>query len=49
MSSRDLLSEQGLRLDGRRANELRKIKCKLGIFSLAGMFTSQYIVIISYL
>uniref|UniRef100_A0A1B6E4S4 Putative exosome complex component RRP41 n=1 Tax=Clastoptera arizonana TaxID=38151 RepID=A0A1B6E4S4_9HEMI len=29
----DLLSDQGLRLDGRRANELRRIKCKLGVFS----------------
>lgn len=29
----DLLSDQGLRLDGRRANELRKIRCKLGVFS----------------
>ncbi|XP_046681456.1 exosome complex component RRP41 [Homalodisca vitripennis] len=28
----DLLSDQGLRLDGRRANELRKIRCKLGVF-----------------
>lgn len=29
----DLISEQGLRLDGRRANELRRIQCKLGVFS----------------
>ena len=29
----DLLSDQGLRLDGRRANELRQIRCKLGVFS----------------
>lgn len=29
----DLLTDQGLRFDGRRANELRKIKCKLGVFS----------------
>lgn len=28
----DLLTDQGLRLDGRRANELRKIRCKLGVF-----------------
>eukprot|EP00099_Drosophila_melanogaster_P007763 NP_001260437.1 Ski6, isoform B [Drosophila melanogaster] len=28
----DLLSEQGLRLDGRRPHELRRIKCKLGVF-----------------
>ncbi|ETN62706.1 exosome complex component RRP41 [Anopheles aquasalis] len=29
----ELLSDQGLRLDGRRANELRHIQCKLGVFS----------------
>jgi exosome complex component RRP41 len=29
----DLLSFKGLRLDGRRANELRQIRCKLGVFS----------------
>ncbi|XP_067005469.1 exosome complex component RRP41 [Anabrus simplex] len=29
----NLLSDQGLRLDGRRPNELRKIRCKLGVFS----------------
>jgi exosome complex component RRP41 len=29
----DLISLQGLRLDGRRANELRQIRCKLGVFS----------------
>ncbi|RZF34420.1 hypothetical protein LSTR_LSTR012282 [Laodelphax striatellus] len=28
----ELLSEQGLRLDGRRPEELRKIRCKLGVF-----------------
>lgn len=33
MSGYDLISEQGLRLDGRRANELRRIRCKLGVFS----------------
>lgn len=33
MSGHDLVSEQGLRLDGRRANELRRIRCKLGVFS----------------
>uniref|UniRef100_A0A6M2DF82 Putative exosome complex component RRP41 n=1 Tax=Xenopsylla cheopis TaxID=163159 RepID=A0A6M2DF82_XENCH len=32
MSGQDLLSDQGLRLDGRRANEIRKITCKLGVF-----------------
>ncbi|XP_072377320.1 exosome complex component RRP41 [Diabrotica undecimpunctata] len=35
MSKRDreLLSKGGLRLDGRRPNELRRIRCKLGVFS----------------
>ncbi|XP_037047575.1 exosome complex component RRP41 [Bradysia coprophila] len=33
MPGNDLISEQGLRLDGRRANELRRIQCKLGVFS----------------
>ncbi len=33
MPGHDLISEQGLRLDGRRANELRRIQCKLGVFS----------------
>uniref|UniRef100_A0A1A9UV02 RNase_PH domain-containing protein n=1 Tax=Glossina austeni TaxID=7395 RepID=A0A1A9UV02_GLOAU len=32
MSNLELLSDQGLRLDGRRPNELRHIKCKLGVF-----------------
>lgn len=30
-----MLSDQGLRLDGRRPEELRKIQCKLGIFPQA--------------
>ncbi|XP_001869459.2 exosome complex component RRP41 [Culex quinquefasciatus] len=29
----ELLSDEGLRLDGRRSNELRRIQCKLGVFS----------------
>ncbi|KAL0272791.1 UNVERIFIED_CONTAM: hypothetical protein PYX00_005633 [Menopon gallinae] len=29
----DLISESDLRLDGRRADELRQIRCKLGVFS----------------
>ncbi|XP_055381800.1 exosome complex component RRP41 [Condylostylus longicornis] len=33
MMSNKLLSDQGLRLDGRRPHELRKISCKLGVFS----------------
>lgn len=33
MSGQQLISDQGLRLDGRRATELRRIRCKLGVFS----------------
>ncbi|XP_050680551.1 exosome complex component RRP41 [Leptidea sinapis] len=33
MPGPDLLSAQGLRLDGRRPNELRRIRCKLGVFT----------------
>uniref|UniRef100_A0A1B0GJ79 Putative exosome complex component RRP41 n=2 Tax=Lutzomyia longipalpis TaxID=7200 RepID=A0A1B0GJ79_LUTLO len=33
MSGQNLLSDQGLRLDGRRAHELRRIQCRLGVFS----------------
>ncbi|CAH0598283.1 unnamed protein product [Chrysodeixis includens] len=33
MPGPDLLSSQGLRLDGRRPNELRRIRCKLGVFA----------------
>lgn len=29
----ELICELGFRLDGRRANELRNINCKLGVFS----------------
>lgn len=32
MSNFQLLSDQGLRLDGRRPHELRRVKCKLGVF-----------------
>lgn len=32
MSGNNLLSDQGLRLDGRRPHELRRIRCKLGVF-----------------
>lgn len=31
--NRELISKIGLRLDGRRANELRRIRCKLGVFN----------------
>jgi len=35
MAHTDLLSEAGLRIDGRQINELRKINCKLGVFEQA--------------
>ncbi|GIY35772.1 exosome complex component RRP41 [Caerostris darwini] len=31
MAGIELLSDQGIRMDGRRPNELRKIECKLGV------------------
>ncbi|KAI9565528.1 hypothetical protein GHT06_009320 [Daphnia sinensis] len=35
MSGTELLSDQGLRIDGRKPNELRRIRCSLGIFAQA--------------
>eukprot|EP01104_Vermistella_antarctica_P015187 TRINITY_DN4924_c2_g1_i2.p1 TRINITY_DN4924_c2_g1~~TRINITY_DN4924_c2_g1_i2.p1 ORF type:complete len:247 (+),score=61.65 TRINITY_DN4924_c2_g1_i2:207-947(+) len=35
MSRNEYISPEGLRLDGRRPSELRRIKCKLGLFSRA--------------
>ena len=35
MAGLELLSDQGFRVDGRRTHELRKIQCKLGVFSQA--------------
>jgi len=35
MSKLEFISPEGLRLDGRRPEELRKIKCKLGLLSRA--------------
>ncbi|TRY63849.1 hypothetical protein TCAL_06861 [Tigriopus californicus] len=35
MAGYELLSEQNLRLDGRKADELRRIQCKLGVFGQA--------------
>lgn len=32
-SEQELISDQGLRLDGRRANELRRIQYKMGVFT----------------
>lgn len=31
--SKELISRIGLRLDGRKPEELRRIRCKLGVFS----------------
>merc|ERR1719281_644762 len=31
----ELLSDQGLRLDGRKAGELRRVQCKMGVFGQA--------------
>eukprot|EP00823_Brevimastigomonas_motovehiculus_P000453 TRINITY_DN10557_c0_g1_i1.p1 TRINITY_DN10557_c0_g1~~TRINITY_DN10557_c0_g1_i1.p1 ORF type:complete len:245 (+),score=36.02 TRINITY_DN10557_c0_g1_i1:59-793(+) len=31
--SREIVSQEGLRSDGRRAKEIRKIECKMGLFS----------------
>lgn len=31
----NLISDQGLRLDGRRPTELRQMRCKLGVFTQA--------------
>lgn len=31
MANTDLLSDQGIRMDGRRPNELRKIVCRLNV------------------
>lgn len=35
MAHTDLLSETGVRIDGRKSNELRKINCQLGVFEQA--------------
>ncbi|XP_012265478.1 exosome complex component RRP41 [Athalia rosae] len=35
MSGQDLVSDQGLRIDGRRANELRQIRVRMGVFGQA--------------
>jgi len=35
MSKREYISPQGLRIDGRRPGEIRRIQCSLGIFSHA--------------
>merc|ERR1711881_582768 len=35
MSGLTLLSDQGYRIDGRKPNELRRVRCKLGVFTQA--------------
>ncbi len=35
MASFELLSDQSLRLDGRKAGELRRLRCRMGVFSQA--------------
>lgn len=35
IQNRELLSPEGFRIDGRRPNELRKIRCKIGVFAKA--------------
>ena len=35
MAGYELLSDQGLRLDGRRSGELRRVRSKVGIFGQA--------------
>ena len=35
MAGKQLLADEGDRLDGRRADELREIRCKMGVFSQA--------------
>lgn len=35
MSGLELLSEQGYRVDGRRAGELRQIRARMGVFAQA--------------
>ena len=35
MAGLELLSDQGFRIDGRKPQELRKIQCRLGVFTQA--------------
>lgn len=35
MSGHQYLSEEGFRVDGRRASEMRKVDCSLGVFTQA--------------
>ena len=33
--ARELISPEGLRIDGRRPNEIRRLKCEMGLFERA--------------
>src|SRR5437016_6322058 len=35
MATLELLSDQGLRSDGRRPHEIRKVNCRMGVFETA--------------
>ena len=35
MAGLDLLSDDGFRLDGRKPSELRRIRCRMGVFTQA--------------
>lgn len=35
MAGLELISDQGYRIDGRKPNELRQIRCRLGVFTQA--------------
>jgi len=35
MSGLELISDQGYRIDGRKPHELRRIRCRLGVFTQA--------------
>lgn len=35
MAGLELLSDQGFRIDGRKPSDLRRIQCRLGVFSQA--------------
>lgn len=35
MAGLELLSDQGFRVDGRKSHELRRIQCRMGVFSQA--------------
>ena len=51
MAGFELLSDQGLRLDGRKAGELRRIQCRMGVFGQVSddwsVYHFYYIVLVS--